>query len=65
MPLLRFKTTKISVFTHQYQDCLNYFHKKGSYIELYKSKYSTVKLYGKRNFTLRLKSQSKCKVTQT
>ena len=33
------------------------------YVELYRSKYSTVKLYGKTNFTLRLKSQCECKVT--
>ena len=29
-----------------------------------KGKYSTVKCYGKMNFTLRLKSQRECKVTQ-
>ena len=63
--LSRFKTMEICVFTHQYQDSLNYFQTKGSYIELYRSKYGNVKLYGKTNFALRLKSQSKYKVTQT
>ena len=42
-----------------------WYYTKGSYIKLYSSKYSTVKLYGKANVALRFKSQSECKVTQT